>query len=227
MSWLSNLGAAIGGFFKGDGLKTALNVVSTASTVLGTGVGAYGAYKQAGAAKDAATANAQAYDQNAQAVEQNAQAAEQNRKFAEASAGDSLARGRDQERRARLATRIMVGAQRARLAGNNVRVDDGTPLAIQMDTRMLGELDVLTIRENARQEAEGFRNQGANFGSQADATRAQSRALQTQAAQTRKQGASISPFLAIAPTVLSGASSVAEKWLRRRDGYTGAAGYGV
>jgi len=187
MSWFDSVLDFFGGFDMSD----ALMAVSTASTVLGTGMEAYGAYKQADAAKQAATVNAQGY--------------EQNRRYAEEAANDAIARGREDERRAKLATRMMIGAQRARMAGNNVRLDDGSPLAIQMDTRMLGELDVLNIRENAKREAAGYRNQGENYG--------------IQAALTRAQGNDISPFLAVAPTVLSGGGSVADKWLRYRDGY--------
>ena len=91
------------------------------------------------------------------------------------------------------------------MAANNVRVDSGTPLAIQMDTRMLGEMDVALIRENARREADGYRSQGENFG--------------VQAALTRRAGDDISPFLSVAPTVLTTAGSVADKWLRLRDSY--------
>ena len=188
MSWFDSVLDFFGGFDMSD----ALMAVSTASTVIGAGAQAYGTYKQADAAKQAASFNAASYDQN--------------RAYAESQANDALARGEDEARRARLATRMMVGAQRARMAANNVRIDSGTPLQVQMDTRMLGELDVMTIRENARREAAGFRNQGSQYA--------------TQAALTRASGDSVSPFLAVAPTVLTSAGSVADKWLRFREGYT-------
>ncbi|MCC6194748.1 MAG: hypothetical protein IT518_09810 [Burkholderiales bacterium] len=128
-------------FFGGFDLGDTLMAVSTASTALGAGAGAYGAYKQADAAKEAASFNAQGY--------------EQNRVYAEQQAKDAIARGEEGARRSRMAMRMLIGAQRARLAANNVRVDSGTPLAVQMDTRMLGELDVANLRENARREADG------------------------------------------------------------------------
>jgi hypothetical protein len=190
MSFFDSVLDFFGGFDFGD----ALMAVSTASTVLGAGAQAYGAYKQADAAKEATAANAQGY--------------EQNRRYAEAQANDATARGAEEARRARLATRMLIGSQRARMAANNVRVDSGTPLAIQQDTRMLGEMDVGIILENARREADGYRNQGENYG--------------IQAALTRRAGEDISPFLAVAPTVLTTAGSVADKWLRFREDYDSA-----
>jgi len=136
----------------------------------------------------------------------NAQGYEQNRVYAEGQAKDAIARGEEGARRSRMAMRMLIGAQRARLAANNVKLDSGSPLAVQMDTRMLGELDVTMIRENAKREADGYRSQGASYG--------------VQAALTRSQGDSISPFLAVAPTVLTSAGSVADKWLRFKQAYT-------
>jgi hypothetical protein len=187
MSWFDS----VVGFFGGFDVSDALMAVSTASTVIGAGAQAYGAFKQADAAKEAATFNARAYDTN--------------RAYAEEQANDAIARGTEDVRRARLATRMLLGAQRARMAANNVRLDDGTPQQVQMDTRMLGELDVMTIRENARREAAGYRNQGSQYG--------------VQAALTRASADSVSPFLSVAPTVLSTAGTVADKWLRFREGY--------
>lgn len=178
-------------FFGGFDLGDTLMAVSTASTVLGAGAGAYGAYKQADAAKEATSFNAAGY--------------EQNRVYAEQQATDAIARGEENARRSRMAMRMLIGAQRARMAANNVKLDSGSPLAVQMDTRMLGELDVTMLRENAKREADGYRNQGASYG--------------VQAALTKAQGDSVSPFLAVAPTVLTSAGSVADKWLRFKNAY--------
>lgn len=187
MSWWDS----IIGVFDGFNMADALNTVSTVSTVIGSATEAYGSVKEAKATKQAAAENAASY--------------EQNRAFAEAQAADAIARGRDNERRARLATRVFLGAQRARLAANNVRLDQGSALDIQMDTAMMGELDAITIRNNAQREAMGYKQSAANYG--------------TQANLTRRAGNDISPFLSAVPSVVSGAGSVADKWLRLKYAY--------
>lgn len=191
MSWFDS----ILGIFDGNSLADTLQTVSTVSTIIGSGLQAYGSYKEADASKEAAQYNAAAYEQNKQ--------------FAEFQAQDAINRGRQGENRARLATRVMLGAQRARMAANGIKLDKGSALDIQMDTAMMGELDAATIRENALREAAGYRNQGMNFAAQANLTRA--------------AGDNISPFLAAVPSVISGAGSVADKWLRAKYSY----GYGA
>lgn len=171
-----------------DDFTDALTTISTVADVVGTGVAAYGAVKQADATKQAAQANAATYDQNKQ--------------FAEAQAQDAIARGRLAERKVRLASRQMVGAQRAALAANNVRLDEGSALDIQSDTALLADADAFTVLENARREASGYRQQGVNFAAQA--------------AASRSEASNVSPFLAAAPTIVGGATSIADRWLRYR-----------
>ncbi|MGE0290232.1 MAG: hypothetical protein AB7P16_28455 [Bradyrhizobium sp.] len=168
----------------GDDLMT----ISTATDLVSTGLGVYGAFKQADAVKESAKANAATYDQN--------------QVFAEAQARDAVARGRLAERKVRLATRSMVGAQRAALAANNVRLDEGSALDLQQDTALLGEADAFVALENARREAQGYRQQGLNYAAQA--------------AASRSEAGNVSPFLAVAPTIVGGAASVADRWLRWR-----------
>lgn len=171
-----------------DDFTGALTTLSTVADVVGTGISAYGAYQQADATREAAQVNAATYDQN--------------RQFAEAQAQDALHRGRLAERKVRLASRMMVGAQRAALGANNVRLDEGSALDLQTDTALLSEADAFTVLENARREAAGYRQQGVNYAAQATAS--------------RTEAANVSPFLAAAPTIVGGAASVADRWLRWR-----------
>lgn len=171
-------------------IVSALQTVSTVSSIIGTGVKAYGAAKEATADK--------------QALEFNAAEYERNRQFAEFEAQDAIERGKVTEQRARIATRQLLGEQRARTAANNISVNTGSAVAIQAETAMLGELDALTIRENAAREARGLRQDAANFGGQARLT--------------RDSAGNISPFLSAAPSIMTGASTVADQWLRYRNG---------
>ena len=55
-----------------------------------------------------------------------------------------------------------IGTQRSAQAANGIDVNSGSSALIQDDTAMLGELDALTIQNNAAREAYGYRVQAAN-----------------------------------------------------------------
>jgi hypothetical protein len=52
-----------------------------------------------------------------------------------------------------------VGTQRAVQAANGIDVNSGSAAQLQDDTAMIGELDALTIQNNAAREAYGYRIQ--------------------------------------------------------------------
>lgn len=54
-------------------------------------------------------------------------------------------------------TRGLIGAQRAGYAAQGVELDEGTAKAVQTQSAGMGELDALTIRNNAAREAWGYR----------------------------------------------------------------------
>ena len=54
----------------------------------------------------------------------------------------------------------LLSRQRATLAANGVDVTQGSAAAVRADTERIGDLDVARIRENARREAVGLRQQG-------------------------------------------------------------------
>lgn len=85
-----------------------------------------------------------------------------NASVAEQQAADAIARGQEAETRSRQSTRQLAGHQRAALAANGVDVGVGSSVDIQADTAALGELDALTIRNNARREAWGFQMEAQN-----------------------------------------------------------------
>jgi hypothetical protein len=90
------------------------------------------------------------------------QLAEYNAKVATLQGKYAIERGQQTEARARIATGQMQGAQRAAYAGQNVLVDDGTALEAQTDAAKWGEIDALTIRNNAALEAWGFKQSAIN-----------------------------------------------------------------
>ncbi len=89
--------------------------------------------------------------------------ARQNAKLADEQAVDTVRRGKTEEDRRRRLTRQQIGSQRAAFGANNVVSSTGTPLGLLADTAEFGELDALTIRNNAAREAFGFKIDSQNF----------------------------------------------------------------
>lgn len=126
-----------------------LNIPASSGMSAGTGLaamsmiqgisGAYSSYQQAKA---------------------NKLVAESNRRIAEMKARDALKRGHETEARSRQSNRKTIGSQRAALAAQGIRVDYGSAADIQTETANIGELDALTIKNNALREAFGYTTQG-------------------------------------------------------------------
>lgn len=91
-------------------------------------------------------------------AEANAQADQlrQNAMFLRQSADDAIARGRSESDWARVETQQLIGAQRTAQAAAGGEVNTGTNALMQQDTAQLGELDALTISNNAAREAYGY-----------------------------------------------------------------------
>lgn len=81
--------------------------------------------------------------------------AETNRRLAEMRAEDAMRRGHEAEAVSRGRTKKLIGRQRAVLAAQGIRVDEGSAMDIQQETADIGELDALSIRTNALREAFG------------------------------------------------------------------------
>ena len=173
--------------------------LSIASTVIGTGVSAFG-QMQAG---------------KAQAAQLNYQAAvgRNNAVLAQRAADDARLRGEEAARREASKTRQLAGRQRAVLAANGQLVDPGSALDITTDTMEIGKLDELTIRSNAEREALGYEAQGMNFQA---------------GSNLNSMGASNAQAAGVAGafgTVLTGAGNVASKWYNfKKEGIWGGSG---
>jgi len=115
----------------------------------------------------------------------NAAIAEQNAQLAEKDAESALALGVVEENRYRRNVRQLQGSQATAIAANNLE-QTGTPLDILTDTALIGEVDALTIRNNAIREAYGFSVDAANTRAQGQLERFKGR---SQAAGTILGGA--------------------------------------
>lgn len=123
--------------------------------VAGAGTAAYGAHQQASAQKKSAKFQA--------AVARN------NQVIAKRKAETERKRGKQEERNYRSKLEQIKGKQRSGFAGSGVVVDSDTAFEMLGDTAYLGEIDALTIRNNADQRAYGFEVQGMNFEANANA----------------------------------------------------------
>lgn len=74
-------------------------------------------------------------------------------------AQDAITRGGIEADEQRKTTQQVIGAQRTGFAAGNIDVNTGSAGQIQNDTAALGELDALTIMNNAAREAYGYKVQ--------------------------------------------------------------------
>jgi hypothetical protein len=164
----------------------ALPAIVIGATVLSTATAAYGQIQQGQAAKSQADYQA--------AVARN------NSIIAEQKAEDAIARGAIEEQQRRELTQQRISKQRASAAARGVEADSGSALALIEDEAGIGELDALTIRQNAAREASGLRYQGQQFS-------AEGQLLESTGKSARRAST-----ISAGGTLLSGASKVAGKW---------------
>lgn len=159
-------------------------------------VGALGAYQGAQAQKAQANYQAKVAANNAQVAEWQAQAAE------DKGVADAITVGRKAS--------DLRGRQAAAMASNGLSLSDGSPAGILEQTDYFGLEDQRTAAQNAKDEAWGLRQRGANF--------------TAEAAMQRAKAGSISPFMAAGTSLLGSAATVADKWSARNPGKPVTAG---
>ena len=128
----------------------AFTALAIASTIASIGLQAYGQHKAAKAQEAAGQAAKKSSESQAGLADYNAQ-------VAELQAQDAVERGKEEEGKFRSQVRGAVGQQRAGIAANGVDVGFGSAVDVQADAAYLGELDALTIRNNAAREAWGYK----------------------------------------------------------------------
>lgn len=140
------------------------------ATALGAGTAATLAAGVSGAASGlAAAGQRQQAEAAAKRAEFQAQVQRRNQEIAEQRAESRRERGRIEARSKRRETDRRIGSLEAGLAGRGVRVDTGgSAQDIFEGTREFGELDALTLRNNAEREALSFEQQADIAGAQAN-----------------------------------------------------------
>lgn len=113
-------------------------------------------------AMTAASAAAAAYSQH-QAASAKRGMADHNKRIANQAAADAELRGQAAESAHRFKVGALVSRQRSALAGAGAVVDVGSAFALIEDTAAMGELDVLTVRNNAARETWGYKSQATGF----------------------------------------------------------------
>lgn len=131
--------------------------------------------------------------------------AEQNKQLAREEATDAIAQGQEQQRQLGREVAGRVGAQEARMAGNNIDITSGSAARLMEDTKMIGREDSAALNENVRRRVKGLQINVWNLESEKRAAKAES-----------KQ-AVIGAAFSAASTLLGGATQYAE-FKRKRNG---------
>lgn len=119
--------------------------------------------------------------------------ARNNAQIAEYQAKDAEARGEKEAQDIARRASLLKGTQRATMAARGLDLTSGTPADLIEQTDFFASIDQATARTNARKEAWGKRAMGANY---------------------RAEAAGYSPLLSAGTSLLGGATSVADRWLR-------------
>lgn len=93
----------------------------------------------------------------------NQRLAEFNAGIADMQADDAITRGNSAITRSRGKTKQLIGSQRARLAAQGVDINSGSAAEVQADASAIGEMDAMTIANNAAREAWGYKVKAADY----------------------------------------------------------------
>lgn len=118
-------------------------------------------------------------DAVANGANHSAKVQEINARTQEAAAADAIRRGGDEERKHRQQLGQLKGRQRAAQAASGIDVTFGSALDLAEDTALMGELDALTIRSNAYNEAFDLKTGASNSRAAAAASRQQATSART------------------------------------------------
>lgn len=82
-----------------------------------------------------------------------------NADIADLQAKDAIQRGAIDQKKMRRQTEQVIGKQRVNMAAQGVDINKGSAVDVVADAAYLGELDALTIKNNAAKEAWGYKTQ--------------------------------------------------------------------
>lgn len=179
------------------GIET-LAIASLAGSVISGGMGFLGAMQQGEAASQSAKYQAQVARNNEIIATNNAQYA--------AESGAARAQAQDFKNRAAL------GELESQQAASGLDLESGSNADVRRGARNVARLDTETLYNNALLQVRGAQAQGVGFKAQAGLDELEGRNAQS-AAMTRGFG-----------SLLGGASSFSDKWLRYQN--TGVPGFG-
>jgi hypothetical protein len=167
----------------------------------GAAISAIGQWRAGRQAKEAGVAQRRAAEKQAEILDFNAH-------VADLQAQDAIERGQQEESRFRQGVRLMMGEQRAGIAASGIDVGFGSAVDVQADTAYLGELDALTLRQNAMREAWGHKVSAVELRKRGKVAREEGVMLEGagRAAQTAARVGAISG------AVLTGGSLLAQRY---------------
>lgn len=102
-----------------------------------------------------------------------AQVAEQNKQLTREAASDAIVQGQEQQRQLGREVAGRVGAQEARMAGNNVDITAGSAARLIDDTRMVGREDQSALSENVRRQVKSMQTDIWSYESEKRAAKAE------------------------------------------------------
>lgn len=138
----------------------------------------------------------------ANAMRYQAQVAQNNQKIGQQLADRATAAGESQVQAQRLKTAAAIGGIKAHQSASGLDINSGSAVDVQSTAAEMGELDALTIRNNAAMQAYNYKLQGAGYGATA--------ALNMAGAQNAQNAGNLNAFTSLA----GGASNIADKWIK-------------
>jgi hypothetical protein len=137
-----------------------------------------------------------------QAASYQAQVARNNQQIALNAANQASAAGSAQVEAQGIKNRAQAGQILASQAASNIDVNTGSAVDVRSSAAALGQLDALTIRSNAEKQVYGYQTEAASAGGQASL------------AASEASQAPIAGQLSATGSLLSGATGVANNYLR-------------
>lgn len=185
------------GYNPACGDPATLAIISIGTAVAGTAI-------SAGSAIYGGMASKSMYDYKSQVATMNKQIADRNAAYAVA-AGEVNAQRKGMEVRGR------IGETEAKQGASGLDVNSGSAVDIRESEAQLGSFDEMTIRAGAEKESYGFKVQSANY------------AAEAQLDKTAGKYAEVEGFVKAASSIVGGASSVSDKWLKYSNAGVGIA----
>lgn len=104
-----------------------------------------------------------------------AQVAEQNKQLTREGAADAIVQGQEQQRQLGREVAGRVGAQEARMAGNNVDITTGSAARLLDDTRLIGREDSAALNENVNRQVMAMQTDIWNYESEKRAAKSEAK----------------------------------------------------